>query len=255
MFDLGYDSFTNFHPVVNFVYFTSVLLFSMFFMHPVFQLIALVSATMYMLMIKGVGDGLKFNIKFMLPLIIFMAIMNPLFNHEGVTILTYFKSGNPVTLESILYGIAAAIMFATVIIWFSSYNSVMTSDKVMYLFGSIIPSLSLIFSMVLRFVPRYTEQIKHISDAQKCIGRDVSQGNILQRAKNGIKILSIMVTWALENAIETADSMRSRGYGLKGRTSFSLFRMDRRDKIVLFSMIGLIMIKLSSRNGMLRIKI
>jgi energy-coupling factor transport system permease protein len=39
-----------------------------------------------------------------------------------------------------------------------------------------------------------------------------------------------MVTWALENAIETADSMKSRGYGLPGRTAFSIFRFDSRDK-------------------------
>jgi energy-coupling factor transport system permease protein len=162
-----------------------------------------------------------------------MAIINPLFNHAGATILFYFKSGNPFTLESMIYGIAAAIMFVTVILWFSCYNEIMTSDKIIYIFGNIIPSLSLIFSMVLRFVPRYIEQIQIISNSQKAIGRDMSQGNIIQRAKNGLKILSIMITWALENSIETADSMRARGYGLPGRTSFSIFKFDKRDKIVL----------------------
>lgn len=131
-------------------------------------------------------------------------------------------------------------MFVTVIIWFSCYNVVMTSDKFIYIFGKILPALSLIFSMVLRFVPRYLAQIKVISNAQKCIGRDVSQGNLLARARNGITILSIMTTWALENAIETADSMRSRGYGLPGRTSFSIFRLDARDKVALLIMTGLI---------------
>ena len=86
--------------------------------------------------------------------------------------------------------------------------------------------------MVLRFVPKYKAQIKNISNGQKCIGRDVSNGNIITRARNGIKILSIMITWALENAIETADSMKSRGYGLKDVISFSIFRFDRRDKII-----------------------
>lgn len=66
-------------------------------------------------------------------------------------------------------------VFVTVIIWFSCYNVVMTSDKFIYIFGKILPALSLIFSMVLRFVPRYLAQIKVISNAQKCIGRDVSQ--------------------------------------------------------------------------------
>lgn len=46
-------------------------------------------------------------------------------------------------------------------------------------------------------------------------------------------ILSILITWALENAIETADSMKSRGYGLPGRTAFSIYRLDSRDKAAL----------------------
>ncbi|MEK5438929.1 MULTISPECIES: energy-coupling factor transporter transmembrane component T [Paenibacillus] len=233
------DSFSTFHPFVNFLYFVVVLLFSMVFMHPIFQVIALISAVVYSFMLKG-KKAIRFNLLYMIPFLLFMAVMNPVFNHQGVTILFYLNNGNPITKESILYGVAAACMFVTVIIWFSCYNVVMTSDKFIYIFGKILPALSLIFSMVLRFVPRYLAQIKVISNAQKCIGRDVTQGNLLARARNGITILSIMTTWALENAIETADSMKSRGYGLPGRTSFSIFRLDARDKVALLIMIGLI---------------
>ena len=232
------DSFATFHPIVNFIYFVVILLFSMIFMHPVFQVLALISAITYSIMLKG-NSAIKFNLLYMSPLLLIMALMNPAFNHEGRTILFYLNNGNPITLESILFGVAAACMFVTVIIWFSCYNIVMTSDKFIYLFGKILPALSLILSMVLRFVPRYVAQIKVSSNAQKCVGRDISQGNILQRARNGITILSIMTTWALENAIETADSMKSRGYGLPNRTSFSIFRFDRRDKVVIMIMMGL----------------
>jgi energy-coupling factor transport system permease protein len=169
----------------------------------------------------------------MLPVMVFAALINPAFNHQGATILAYLPSGNPLTLESILYGVAAACVLATVIAWFSCFNAVMTSDKFVYLFGRVIPALSLILSMALRFVPRFRAQIKVISSAQKCVGRDVSSGNILRRARHGIIILSIMVTWALENAIETADSMKGRGYGLPGRTAFSIYRFDRRDRLAL----------------------
>ena len=55
----------------------------------------------------------------------------------------------------------------------------------------------------------------------------------LQRLKKAVTVLSIMVTWSLENAIETADSMRCRGYGLPGRTAFSIYRLDSRDKLAL----------------------
>lgn len=232
------DTFKTFHPVVNFAYFTVVILFSMFFLHPILLGIAIISAFAYSAMLKG-EKAIKFNLIYMLPMLLLMAALNPAFNHQGITILFYLKNGNPVTLESILYGVAAACMFIAVILWFSCYNAVMTSDKFIYIFGRIIPSLSLILSMVLRFVPRYIVQIKVISNAQKCIGRDVSQGNFIKRAQNGIKILSIMTTWALENAIETADSMKSRGYGLPKRTSFSLFLFDSRDKAVFTAIVVL----------------
>ena len=49
---------------------------------------------------------------------------------------------------------------------------------------------------------------------------------------HGVKITSIMTTWALENAIDTADSMRSRGYGLSGRTTYSNFRFEARDVVM-----------------------
>ena len=223
------DTFSTYHPAVNFLYFTLVLLFSMFFMHPACLGISLLCAFCYSVYLNG-KKALRFNLKYMLPMLVVTALINPAFNHEGGTIITYLKDGNPLTLESITYGIAAAVMLITVICWFSCYNAVMTSDKFVYLFGRVIPSLSLILSMTLRFVPRFKAQLKVVSNAQRCVGRDVSNGSLLQRAKHGIRILSVMVTWALENAIETADSMKSRGYGLPGRTAFSIYRFDRRDK-------------------------
>ncbi|QNK60657.1 energy-coupling factor transporter transmembrane protein EcfT [Paenibacillus sp. PAMC21692] len=204
----------------------------MLFMHPVLQSIAFLAAFICSIIAKG-RRGLRFNLIGLLPLLLFMAALNPLFNHQGVTLLFYLESGNPVTLESILYGLSTAVMFVTVILWFSCYNQVMTSDKFIYLFGRILPAFSLLLSMALRFVPRYMAKIREISFAQKGIGRDVTQGSWIRRMKRGMKILSIMTTWALENAIETADSMKSRGYGLPGRTSFAIFRFDRRDWRVL----------------------
>lgn len=222
-------AFATYHPVVNFTYFTLVIVFSMFFMHPVCLFVSLVCAFSYSVLLNG-KKAAKFHLLYMLPMLAFAALLNPAFNHEGVTILTYLPSGNPLTFESIAYGIAAAAMIASVICWFSCCNAVITSDKVLYLFGRVIPSLSLILSMVLRFVPRFQTQIHAVANAQKCIGKDASSGGLIRRAKNGIHILSAMVTWSLESAIETADSMKSRGYGLPNRTAFSIFTFDKRDK-------------------------
>ena len=69
------------------------------------------------------------------------------------------------------------------------------------------------------------------------MGKDITNGNIVRRAKNGLNILSILTTWSLENAIETADSMKARGYGLSGRTAFSIYNFDKRDKKALISIL------------------
>ena len=226
------DSFYGFHPFVNLAFFAAVIGFSMVFMHPVCLGISLICAAAYAIYIHG-KKVVRTGMIFMLPMLVFIALMSPLFNHRGGTILTYLPNGNPVTLESVLYGIAAAVMLVTVITWFSCFNAVMTSDKFVYIFGRIFPALSLIFSMALRFVPRFKTQTKVIADAQRGIGRDILRGSILTRIRHGIKILSIMVTWALENSIETADSMKSRGYGLPGRTAFSIYKFTRRDAYAL----------------------
>lgn len=226
------DAFSQMHPIVNFIFFAFVIGFSMFIMNPACLLISLVCALFNVLYLNG-KKAVRLSVLYLLPTIIIIAIVNPVFNHDGVTMLAYFPWDNPLTLESIIYGIATAVLLSSIVLWFSCFNEVMTSDKFIYLFGRIIPSLSLVLSMALRFVPRFIFQFNVIRNSQKCIGRDISDGKLLQRLKNAAKIISIMISWALENAIETADSMKSRGHGLKGRTTFSIYRFSKRDAAVL----------------------
>ncbi len=141
------------------------------------------------------------------PVILLGIIINPLFSHEGMTILRYFPDGNPLTLESIIYGIVSGFMVGSICALFYSFNKIMTSDRVIYLTGRIFPALSLIISMTLRFIPEFSRRFKEVSGTQKYLGRSVK--------KNGISILSAMITWAFESSVIRADSMRVRGYGGK----------------------------------------
>ena len=227
------DVFSSYHPAVNFLYFGLVLFFTMCFLHPACLLLSLAAALRYAVCLNG-RRAVRRSLRYLLPAALLAALINPAFNHQGATILTYLPSGNPLTLESMAYGLAAAALLSAVVTWFSCYTAVMTSDKFVYLFGRVIPALSLVLSMALRFVPRFQVQARAVSQAKRCVGRDVSDGSLLQRLRNGVTILSILLTWCLENALETADSMKSRGYGLPGRTAFSIYRLDDRDQAALW---------------------
>ena len=223
------DAFSSCHPVVNLAYFALVLLFSMCWMHPVCLAISLVGATAFALSLRGKRAFLSmFGI--LMPMALLAAVINPAFNHRGVTILTYLPSGNPLTLESILFGLASAGMLTAVLLWFSCLTTVMTSDKWVYLFGRILPALSLVLSMTLRFVPKFRQQFQVVQESRCCARRNTDTGSLQRRIRNLVTVFSIMVTWSLENAIETADSMKSRGYGLPNRTAFSIYRLDDRDR-------------------------
>lgn len=222
------NEFKTYHPIVNFTYFILVIALTCLIMHPICLGISVFSSYTYLTILKDkkvIGN----NFIYMLITFILMAAINPLFNHEGVTIIQYFPNGSPLTMESIIYGMCAAAMIVSVIGYFSIYNEIMTSDKFIYLFGRILPKFSIIISMTLRFVPKYIKQLRSVSNAQKCIGRDIQNGSIAKRCKVAFGVLSSMTSWCLENAIETADSMKARGYGHKGRTSFSIYTFDKRD--------------------------
>lgn len=227
------DAFSRCHPLLNFFYFAVVLGFSMFMQHPVYLVVSFLAATSYSMWLNGVKKVLKMNFLLTLPSLLIVALLNPMFNHYGVTPLLYIESsGNWVTLEALVYGLVLGCVLFIMILWFSCYNQIMTSDKFIYLFGRIIPAMSLMLSMALRFVPHFAAQLKVIRNGQKCVGMDASNGKWLKKVRYALNMVSILVTWALENAIETADSMKSRGYGLPGRSAFSIYRFDRRDKIL-----------------------
>ena len=219
-------SFEMYHPLVLFFYFMTVIGMAMFIMHPVFLVLTFLAAMLLNFLLQK--QGFWKRMLMYIPLFLLMAIINPLISHNGELVILYVND-NAITIEAICYGVAMALMILAVIIWFSSYNDVMTSDKFLYLFGKLSPVLALTISITMRLVPRFKHQIHLITQAQKTIGMDYTTGSIFERIKCVIRILSILITWALENAIETADSMKARGYGLPSRSTFSLFVFEKRD--------------------------
>ena len=157
----GRDAFSRCHPLVNFVFFTLVVALTMLVLHPVLLAISLAGAAAYGAYLRR-GQVWR-SWRTLLPVLALTAAVNPLFSHRGVTVLAYFPSGNALTLESILYGLAAAALLCCAVLWLGCCSDVMTTDKFVYLFGRLAPVLSLLLSMTLRFVPRLRRRQRSIA--------------------------------------------------------------------------------------------
>lgn len=219
-------SFSSIHPAVLMCYFVCEIVVSMFSTNPIILGLGLLGGVLFFLMIQDTKTFFK-DLTFYVPMFLLITLINPLFSHNGITPL-FFMNGNPVTVEAILYGADIALMLMAVIYWCKCYSLIMTTDKFLYLFGKVIPKLSLVLSMALRFIPLFKEKLQEIRNIQSSIGLYDKKG-FVNKVTSELKVFSALITWSLENSVETASSMKARGYGLKGRTHFSMYVFRKRD--------------------------
>ncbi len=222
--------FDRYHPIINFIFFTFIIIMTVYFKHPVYVIISFFTSFVYSVKLNGVKSFI-FNIVFMLSMSLFIFYYVS-FNHFGVTNLKTNFVGNNITLESLCYAIILSLIICSVVMWFSCVHSIFSADKITYLFGKIIPKLSLYIAIILRTVPRIKYKWNKIAFAQKCIGKGVNQGNLFIRIVNVFRIISILFTWIIDNFLKTSESMKNRGYTLKKRTNFSIYRFNNNDRIL-----------------------
>ena len=265
------DEFSRYHPVVNLIFYLLVLGTTMFQMSVGLVFISLFSAVVYYFMLKKT-EGLKYC-AVVVGIIIVSAIINPLFSHKGGTLLFYLFTGNPVTLESIIYGLISAIIIGAMLLWFSTFNQVMGVERILGAIGKVLPNVSLLITMIMRFIPQYTRHQRKVSMVNKVNKRNYGEKiNLLNREKTekenviearkkqkkkndiearkkqkkkhgidkiidsikeGSRTFSITTTWALENSIYTADSMKARGFGTGRRTNYSNYKFQKRDYLLM----------------------
>ncbi|MBQ7336915.1 MAG: energy-coupling factor transporter transmembrane protein EcfT [Clostridia bacterium] len=218
-------SFEDYHPLAQFLYFLAVSFLATFFIHPCLTVLSVLGA----LSLYFVRNGDK-NARSHVYYLLFFAVItliNPLFRHNGATVL-FVLNHNPITLESLLYGVFSSGMLLSVMYWFRSLSQMMSADKLLYLFGKLSPRLALIVSMALRYVPLFVRQAKRVHTVQRTLGL-YREENLIDNTRGAARTMSVMTTWALENGIITADSMSARGYGTTKRTIYHLFHMRRGD--------------------------
>lgn len=218
--------FSAFHPLSSFLYFISAFCITMFSRNPVVMAISLFGAFVFLISMRALKGVWVYIILFALT-----TLTNPIFSHNGVTVL-FFLNGNPITLEAIFYGAYLGAMITAVLMWFSCYNIVITSDKFLCLFGRVTPKAALVVSMALRLVPQFITDGKNMLEIHGNLGAE--KRGLIEKIKKYVAVFSSLITRSLEGAVEKSASMKARGYGKNKRVNYSRFRIKLSDIALIF---------------------
>ncbi len=229
--------FYNYHPLVTVIYIGFALVMTMATLNPLPVIISFVCAYSYVSFLYD--RSIHKKIWFMaIPIIIFATIIIPLFSHNGRTPIFYIND-MAVTVETIVFGLVTGGMLIAVILWFYVGHVLIDTEKLLYLVGRIFPTIALLLSISLRMIPLFIRRYKEISECQTGLNRNVKNMGLFSRISFTMKKISILISWSLENSINTTTSMESRGYGKGKRTSFHLFKFRKRDFIAGAIFLGL----------------
>lgn len=222
-----HTAFATSHPAVPALYVALTLALVMASMQPVLIGCALVGGLVYEGSLSGPRTVFS-SLRWQLPLVLLVSVVNPLFVAEGTTV-AFCVGSRPVYWESLWYGAAMGGMFVASIVWFRVAAALLPMDRVTALLANIAPIITLMISMSMRLIPRFVRQGRVVAAVH-----DVALPDARGKMATRMRLTSALMGWGLENSLETADAMRARGWGAaRRRTTYARMRWTGRDAVVL----------------------
>ncbi|MEW9182978.1 energy-coupling factor transporter transmembrane component T [Bacillus mycoides] len=231
-------SFSSLHPFVNFFYYIGVMILCMMCLHPLF-LIGAIILIVILNIVQGNGEKIRNMLPSTIVFFLMVILFNSLLTHRGATTL-FWLGDSRIKLEAVMFGLVMGLLLVAIMFTFASYNDIISSHKFLYLFSRISPKVALLTMITVRFVPLFIRRLKKITLVQKTKGVQLDSGSLIERIKNGMKLLQVLLVCSLEDALQTADSMQARGFGVTKRTTYIRYRMERRDLYTLSYLVFLL---------------
>ena len=211
--------FSLVHPLVAMVFFVATIVVTLLTYHPLVLALSFTMAALSLAVYVGPTQLAK-TLGWLVPMMAVVVVLNTVFNARGASVL--FSIGHrDFTLESLYFGLCIASMLAAVMLWFRLYQELMTTDRFLYLFAPLAPTLALSITMVLRWIPLTKYRYEQLRNAQQSTASP--------------RLISALMSWSMEDAIEGADSMQARNYDAAGmkRGSFRSYRFTTSDAVTL----------------------
>lgn len=185
------------------------------------------------------------NLKAILPILIFTALINSLYIKEGTVILDWWiiniTAGGISRAAFMAIRIALLIFISATLTYTTTPNDLTDAierlcSPLKYIgLGTVVHMLTMMMTIALRFIPTLIEETQRIMNAQKARGADIESGGFLSRVKALIPILIPLIILSVRRAYDLAEAMESRCYnGGIGKQRMKTLHISQRDIIALF---------------------
>jgi energy-coupling factor transport system permease protein len=171
----------------------------------------------------GVGREIKRAALLSLPLVLLVAVINPLVYREGDTLLV--RGGEilgrrvDITLEALVAGGLAGLRVAAIVMAFGLFSACVDPDELLRLFRRFSYRSALTGALATRLVPLLARDALRMGDAARCRPAPPSRLAVARAALAG----------ALDRAVEVAAALEVRGYSVGGRPERSRRPWSRHD--------------------------
>lgn len=220
----------TYHPAVAVLPFAAAIGFSMLTFHPVYSVITLASSVALAVKLNG-QKAIRLLLRFCMPIYLVTILINTAFNKNGVTVMFYIGDWAIIS-EGFYFGLCSGAALCAILLWFSCYTSVIDSEKFLFLTSRFSPNAALLVSMTLGQVSKMTKKVSEISDAQIGIYGE-EQKKLSKRLRMAMLKISVLLSWSMEDSVQTADSMHARGYGTGRMTKMNPYIFGRKDRFLL----------------------
>ena len=180
------------------------------------------------------------NMKAILPVLIFTAIINVFYGDGGSVVLELWVI--KITTEGLYRSVFMALRIFLLIFISSALTYTTTPNDLtdgiesllspLKLIGlkNAVHTLAMMMTIALRFIPTLIEEAEKIMNAQKARGADLESGGLIDRVKALIPILIPLLISSVRRAYELAEAMECRCYnGGEGKTRMKQMKMKSVD--------------------------
>lgn len=192
-----------------------------------------------------VGRDVLRTMKWSFALALLIALLNPLFTRQGLTVVARLGEIPPlgqvdITLEALAFGVVLGIRVVVIVGAASLFALAVDPDALLRLFRRVSFRSALTAVLATRLVPVVIADGRRLAEAQRC------------RADGGgsrLAVLRAVASGALDRSVDVAATLEVRGYAIAARPPRGADPWSRHDVAFLASAVGVTVLALAGRYG------